>query len=512
MADNGDHIRFDARGGRVVGKVPSGRVLIDGTRTGEIGDEVLRDRRHLAYGGLVVPVIGINRQTGAVEGVPDVITRGFVLDERSEPLMRDAGVIVTEIIEAASVEERTDVGLIQEKVRVDLQRVFRRAIRPPAARRCPSSWRSDRVPQRALAPRCAKSWASPSSGWRCSGSSRWPATRPTDPALFFSTPAIGAPGELRRPRRRVPARAVVPGVRLRRLSAAGRPRRDRLALLLGAARCDAPLTKPIGAALLFASSSGCSASRSIASRIGGKLVPAGGVIGAFVADRLTDQFAPHRRAHPAAVAPVPRGAHGDAALARRGGLGDRRRGSGRSPRRASPRVKHWREERRREQQRQEVIRKHVEKGTAPGDRRRRRVKQAGARAGVTPRSRRVASAGRPSRPTKIDDAPAPPPVDAVGGRRAARRRACAITRAVAAAARSRAAQGAGRAPQGRIRAAAAGAARRDQGRAQDRRARADGRARASSKTSAASSRSRATSSRSTRARSSRPTSSSPTPA
>ena len=44
----------------------------------------------------------------------------------AEPLIRDAGTIVTEIIESCSVEERTDPGLIQEKVRVDLQRVFRK--------------------------------------------------------------------------------------------------------------------------------------------------------------------------------------------------------------------------------------------------------------------------------------------------------------------------------------------------------------------------------------------------
>ena len=102
VADNGDLIRFTRETGEIAGKVPVGRVLIDGTRTGEIADEVLRDRKHLAYGGLVVPVIGINRQSGAVEGVPEVITRGVVLDDRTEPLIRDAGMIVTEIIESCS--------------------------------------------------------------------------------------------------------------------------------------------------------------------------------------------------------------------------------------------------------------------------------------------------------------------------------------------------------------------------------------------------------------------------
>ena len=70
MAENGDVLGFDSSGGRVTGKVPAGRVLIDGTRTGEIGDEVLRDRRHLAGDGLVVPVVAINAQAGTVEGAP----------------------------------------------------------------------------------------------------------------------------------------------------------------------------------------------------------------------------------------------------------------------------------------------------------------------------------------------------------------------------------------------------------------------------------------------------------
>jgi ribonuclease J len=126
VVDNGDLIRFTAEKAEIAGKVPAGRVLIDGTRTGEVGDEVLRDRRHLAYGGLVVPVIGINRQSGAVEGTPEVITRAVVLDERTDALIRDAGQLVREIIESAPLEERTDPGLIQEKVRVELQRAFRK--------------------------------------------------------------------------------------------------------------------------------------------------------------------------------------------------------------------------------------------------------------------------------------------------------------------------------------------------------------------------------------------------
>ena len=126
LAENGDVIRFDADGGRIAAKVPAGRVLIDGTRSGEVGDEVLRDRRHLAGDGLVVPVVVIGKQSGVLEETPDIITRGFVLDARTEALLKEIPTLLAATLEGASVEERTDPGLIKEKIRVDLQRFFRK--------------------------------------------------------------------------------------------------------------------------------------------------------------------------------------------------------------------------------------------------------------------------------------------------------------------------------------------------------------------------------------------------
>jgi ribonuclease J len=126
LAENGDVLRFDDAGGRVADKVPAGRILIDGTRSGEVGDEVLRDRRHLAGDGLVVPVVVIGKQSGTLEETPDVITRGFVLDARTEALLKEIPSLLASTLDEASVEERTDPGLIKEKIRVDLQRFFRK--------------------------------------------------------------------------------------------------------------------------------------------------------------------------------------------------------------------------------------------------------------------------------------------------------------------------------------------------------------------------------------------------
>jgi ribonuclease J len=125
LIENGDILLIDANEARVAGKAPVGRVLIDGTRIGEVGDEVLRDRRHLAEDGLVVPVVAINKQTGLLEGVPDIITRGFVM-ENSQELLADGARVLSEVVEQSSIEERTDQGLIKEKLRAELRRFFRK--------------------------------------------------------------------------------------------------------------------------------------------------------------------------------------------------------------------------------------------------------------------------------------------------------------------------------------------------------------------------------------------------
>jgi ribonuclease J len=126
MAENGDVHRFTADTAHIAEKAPAGRVLIDGTRTGEVGDEVLRDRRHLSGDGVLVPVVAINRQTGALEGEPDVISRGVVMSPGSDELIRESVELIRQVVGDASVEERTDPGLVKEKIRVELRRFFRK--------------------------------------------------------------------------------------------------------------------------------------------------------------------------------------------------------------------------------------------------------------------------------------------------------------------------------------------------------------------------------------------------
>ena len=126
LVENGDILRFDEHGASVSGKAPAGRVLIDASGSGEVIDEVLRDRRHLSEDGLLVPVVAINKQTGELEGDPDVVSRGLAQDAASAELLREGAKLLRDVIQGASIEERTDQGLIKEKIRVELRRFFRK--------------------------------------------------------------------------------------------------------------------------------------------------------------------------------------------------------------------------------------------------------------------------------------------------------------------------------------------------------------------------------------------------
>ncbi len=132
MLEDGDILRFESGDATVVGRIQTGRVLVDGTRMGEVDDEVLRDRRHLAGDGLVVAVVAISSQTGELEGHPEVIARGVASDPRQDAVLRDAPGLLEAALAGAPREERTDPGLVKERIRLEVQRMFRkRANRRP---------------------------------------------------------------------------------------------------------------------------------------------------------------------------------------------------------------------------------------------------------------------------------------------------------------------------------------------------------------------------------------------
>ena len=123
ILETGQTLEIDSGGARKGGNVTVGRVCIDsGTLDEVVEDMVIRDRRHLAEDGFVLPIVAINKHTGKAEGLPEIVSRGFAKDEGGRDILAEARLIVAKTLEYSSAEERSDMGVIQEKIRVDLKR------------------------------------------------------------------------------------------------------------------------------------------------------------------------------------------------------------------------------------------------------------------------------------------------------------------------------------------------------------------------------------------------------
>jgi len=123
IMESGDLLEIDHHGARKAGKVPAGRVCIDSGSVDDVVEEmVIRDRRHLSEDGIVLPIIAINRQTGRMESLPEIVSRGFALAEDGSDFMQAARQVVAKTLEASNREEKTDWGVIKEKIRADLKR------------------------------------------------------------------------------------------------------------------------------------------------------------------------------------------------------------------------------------------------------------------------------------------------------------------------------------------------------------------------------------------------------
>jgi ribonuclease J len=70
----------------------------------------------------VLPIIAINKHTGRSEGLPEIVSRGFMSAEDSAQVMQEARQVVARTLESSSAEERTDWGVMKEKIRTDLRR------------------------------------------------------------------------------------------------------------------------------------------------------------------------------------------------------------------------------------------------------------------------------------------------------------------------------------------------------------------------------------------------------
>ncbi len=130
IIENGQPIDFSADGARRATPVEAGYVYVDGLSVGEVGDVVLRDRRMLASDGMFLVVVTVDKQTGALIGPPEIVTRGFVTGP-DDPVVAGAAEQVAAAIHMPG-EHTSEVGLLKAQIKDSLsQYLFEQTRRRP---------------------------------------------------------------------------------------------------------------------------------------------------------------------------------------------------------------------------------------------------------------------------------------------------------------------------------------------------------------------------------------------
>ena len=117
IMDNGKVLELDTNSAKISGTVPSGKILVDGKGVGDVGNIVLRDRKHLSQDGLIVVVVSICADTGEIAAGPDIISRGFVYVRESEEMMEKARAVAKEALDASMAKGQTDWSTMKTAIR-----------------------------------------------------------------------------------------------------------------------------------------------------------------------------------------------------------------------------------------------------------------------------------------------------------------------------------------------------------------------------------------------------------
>ena len=117
IIQSGDVLELCDESAKVVDKVHTGAILVDGLGVGDVGNIVLRDRQHLAEDGIIIVVLTLERRTNRLLAGPDIVSRGFVYVRESEQLMEDARKAVADALDKCLRGKHTDWNKIKLVIR-----------------------------------------------------------------------------------------------------------------------------------------------------------------------------------------------------------------------------------------------------------------------------------------------------------------------------------------------------------------------------------------------------------
>lgn len=132
VLSNGLILEMTQDSAKINGTVPSGKVFVDGLGVGDVGNVVLRDRRHLAEDGLIIVVVTISRETHELISAPDVISRGFVYVREAENLIEDVKHVTEETMNECLSRRNCDWAVMKASLRSSVSKyIYEKTERNP---------------------------------------------------------------------------------------------------------------------------------------------------------------------------------------------------------------------------------------------------------------------------------------------------------------------------------------------------------------------------------------------
>ena len=117
IMSSGDVMEICDENAKIVGKVQTGAILVDGLGVGDVGNIVLRDRQHLAEDGIIIVVLTLEKYSNQLLAGPDIVSRGFVYVRESEDLMGEARVVVEDALDSCLERQISDWGKIKSVIK-----------------------------------------------------------------------------------------------------------------------------------------------------------------------------------------------------------------------------------------------------------------------------------------------------------------------------------------------------------------------------------------------------------
>ena len=132
IMNSGEVMEMNQEQAKIVGKVHTGAILVDGLGVGDVGNIVLRDRQHLAEDGIIIVVLTLEKFSNQLLAGPDIVSRGFVYVRESEDLMGEARVVVEDALDGCLEKQVSDWGKIKTVIKDGLSEfVWKRTKRRP---------------------------------------------------------------------------------------------------------------------------------------------------------------------------------------------------------------------------------------------------------------------------------------------------------------------------------------------------------------------------------------------